>query len=117
MSKNTEYLCKIRDVRKEILLFEDNFQKYYNISLNEGMMLCTLSKYTSCSSGELSEHLGLTHSNTSKIISSAEKKGLVMRILGDKDKRKMYFTLTKEGENTLDFIKQTEIKQPKISIQ
>lgn len=37
-----EDLCKIRDVYRAIAEFETQFMQQYNLSLNEGMLLCTL---------------------------------------------------------------------------
>jgi transcriptional regulator len=91
-------LCKIRDIQRAVNRFEDDFERLYNICLNEGMALCSLHKAGTLSSGELSEFLGLSSSNTSKVIKSIENKGLVERVMGAKDKRQMYFSLTEKGK-------------------
>ena len=97
-------LCKIRDVYKAISEFEVDFQKLHDLGMNEGMLLCSLNtqKY---SSNELADKLGLSNSNTSKIIKSVEKKGLIERIIGEEDKRQMYFTLTNSGRKKMEQIK------------
>ena len=95
-------LCTIRDVYRSIIKLEEYFQLKYNLCLNEGMMLCSL-KDKKLSSTELSEALGLTPSNTSKIIKSVEDKKFIRRIIGKEDKRHMYFTLTKIGESKLSY--------------
>lgn len=97
-------LCKIRDIYRSIVSFELRFEERYNLCLNEGMLLCTLSGVKQLSSGEIAESLGLTASNASKVIKSAEVKGLIKRILGNKDKRQMYFSLTSEGKKLLSAI-------------
>ncbi|MDR0660103.1 MAG: MarR family transcriptional regulator [Prevotellaceae bacterium] len=97
-------LCKIRDIYRSIADFELRFEKKYNLCLNEGMLLCSLSEVKQLSSGEIAELLGLTPSNASKVIKSAENKGLIKRTLGDKDKRQMYFSLTGEGKRQLALI-------------
>lgn len=94
-------LCKIRDLQRAVYQFELQFEKKYGISLNEGMALCSLSKTANLSSGELGELLGLSTSNTSKVICSVEKKGYVERVVGTKDKRNMYFSLTASGQDLL----------------
>ncbi len=105
-------LCRIRDVQRGIMAFEQQFENYYGICLNEGMLLCSLYKSEFLSSGELSDLLGLTTSNTSKVIASVEGKGLVVRIPGTKDKRQMYFTLTEKGKQSLSKIKCEELEVP-----
>ena len=96
-------ICKIRDVFRLIMTFEAGFQQKYNLCLNEGMMLCTLQK-GKLSSKELAQSLGLTLSNTSKVIKSLETKMLIKRILGKTDKRQMYFSLTAKGSEKLNEI-------------
>ena len=72
-------LCKIRDLQRAVHQFESAFEKRYGICLNEGMTLCSLSKTGRLCPGELGELLGLTPSNTSKVLRSVEQKGLVTR--------------------------------------
>ncbi len=89
-----ETLCKIRDLYRAIAEFETRFEKAHHLCLNEGMLLCCLSRKKRLSSGEIAEQLGLSNSNTSKVIRSVEDKGYIERNLGDCDKRQMYFSLT-----------------------
>ena len=93
-----EPFCKIRDFYRAITDFETRFEKRYGLCLNEGMLLCCL----------------LTHSNTSKVIRSVEKKGLIERILGDDDKRQMYFSLTQEGERCLKELECCDVEIPDV---
>ena len=97
-------LCKIRDIQRAVNQFEQSFDKEYGISLNEGMALCSLLKQGCLSSGEIGELLGLTSSNNSKIMRSVESKGLVERVMGTKDRRQMYFSLTPEGKELISAI-------------
>lgn len=102
MGRTLEPLCRIRDILRAISEFESEFQSRYGIGLNEGMLLCSISTHGQCSSGKVAELLGVTNSNASKIIASAEKKGLIERIICKEDKRQMHFTLT---DNSIDLIK------------
>lgn len=107
-----EALCKIRDIYRSIAEFEAAFIKQHNLCLNEGMLLCTLSKTKQCSSGEIAQLIGLTTSNTSKVIKTVEKKGYIERVMGETDKRQMYFSLTKEGQKRLEAIKSETVAIP-----
>lgn len=109
-----EKLCKIRDLQRAVNQFETDFEKLYDICLNEGMALCSLAKAERLSSGELGELLGLTSSNTSKVINSIEEKGLIERVMGTKDKRKMFFFLTTKGKRLLDGIKCNDLGIPEL---
>jgi len=109
-----EKLCKIRDVQRAIMAFEQQFSTDYGISLNEGMLLCSLAKTEPQSSKELGLLLGLTSSNISKVIASAEKKRLIMRIMGKEDKRQMYFSLEQDGKLIIESIKCGEFVLPDV---
>ena len=43
-----------------------------------------------------------------------EKKGLIERILGDDDKRQMYFSLTQEGERCLKELECCDVEIPDV---
>ncbi len=109
-----EKLCKIRDVQRAIMAFEQQFSNDYGISLNEGMLLCSLAKSEPLSSKELGQLLGLTSSNISKVIASAEKKRLIIRTMGNEDKRQMYFSLEQDGKQIIKSIKCSEFVLPSI---
>ncbi len=107
-------LCKIRDIQRAVIKVEADFENLYGISLNEGMVLCSLSEGRPLSSGELCESLGISPSNTSKVIASVEKKGLVRRSLGRNDKRQMYFALTASGAALIDSVEYDKLDIPEI---
>jgi DNA-binding MarR family transcriptional regulator len=73
------------------------------------MVLCSL-KQARLSSGEIAKQINLTCSNTSKLIRSIEDKGLIKRVLGEEDKRQMYFSLTQKGISKLAEIEEDKIK-------
>lgn len=104
-----EKLCKIRDIYRAITTYEANFQKHHGICLNEGMLLCSLLEKQQLSSGEIASLLGLTASNTSKVIRNTENKELISRTLGSHDKRQMYFVLTDKGKELITHIKGAEV--------
>lgn len=109
-----ETLCKIRDIYRSVSEFESRFEKTYQLCLNEGMLLCSLSQADQLTSGEIAGLLGLTTSNTSKVIRSVENKGLIKRYLGNKDKRQMYFSITSAGKEKLTAIKCNTLEIPEL---
>lgn len=112
--KSMETLCKIRDLYRAIAEFESRFEKVHHLCLNEGMLLCCLSKKGRLTSGEIAEQLGLTNSNTSKVIRSVENKGYIKRNLGDSDKRQMYFALTTTGKKILKEMECCNVEIPEL---
>lgn len=109
-----ERFCRIRDLYRSISEFEHSFEAAHGLCLNEGMLLCTLSNSTEemLSSGALADSLGLTCSNTSKLIKSIEDQGYISRVMGKTDKRQMYFKLTKKGKDKIEHIHCLEIEIP-----
>lgn len=105
-------LKKIRDLYRSIIEYEHSLEEAYNIGLNEAMLLSYLAKHEGSTSGEIARSLDLTNSNTSKIIRSAENKELLKRIVGKKDRRQMFFSLTTEGKKKITAISQEEIELP-----
>lgn len=90
---------------------ESQLQKLYGVSFNEAMLLCCIAEETLTASA-ISGQTGLAPSNTSKVLRSIEKKGLICRSLGEVDKRKMCFSLSNEGMEKLMRIKKEEINIP-----
>lgn len=111
-----ERFCRIRDLYRSISEFEHNFENAHGLCLNEGMLLCTInnSPENMLSSGFLADSLGLTCSNTSKLIKSIEEQGYISRVLGKEDKRQMYFKLTKKGKDKIEQIHCHEIDIPQL---
>mgnify|MGYP000824311643 CR=1 FL=1 len=109
-----EKLCRIRELQRAVNRFEAALERSHGICLNEGMALCSLSKAGRLSCGELGEMLGLTPSNTSKVLRSVEGKGYVNRELGTNDKRQIYFSLTEKGRGLLGSINCEEIETPEL---
>lgn len=107
-------LCKIRDIYRAIAEFEVQFMQLYDLSLNEGMLLCTLSDRPELTSSEIAEALGLSASNTSKVIRSVEDKNLITRLIGKEDKRQMHFALTAEGKSRITDIKNATFEMPEL---
>jgi DNA-binding MarR family transcriptional regulator len=106
-------ICKIRDIYMAIGEFETYFVKEFNLSLNEGMLLCSLQEKGELTSTSLAKELQLTCSNTSKVIKSVEEKEYIERKLGKEDKREMRFSLTPKGNDVINHIKASKIEIPK----
>ena len=60
-------LCKIRNIYRSIVDFENQLQQSLGLNMNEAMLLCLLSDGENLLSGEIAEQLGLTRSNASKV--------------------------------------------------
>lgn len=108
----TRCICQIRKIYKAIAAFETELEKLLNMNFNEIMLLCLLSEHENLSASEISEELGLTRSNASKVIASLEQQGLLRRRVCKEDGRSMKFHLTKKGEERLSQIHCDDIQLP-----
>lgn len=105
-------LCKVRDISRAIAEFEGHFMHRFDLSLNEGMLLCTLLNSPKLTSTEIAEALGLSASNASKVIRSVEGKRLITRVVGKEDRRLMRFSLSAEGKKRIADIKCASFELP-----
>jgi DNA-binding MarR family transcriptional regulator len=74
--------------------------KKYHLTVNERNALIVLSNIEINSVKELSGYLSISKTNTSKVLSSLEKKSLLIRIFDTKDKRFIQLLLTENGKLT-----------------
>lgn len=103
----------MRELFQALSSLESSLQELYGISLNEAMVLCSVGHET-VTAGTIVERTGLTPSHASKVIGQAEKKGLLLRQLSEKDRRQMCFTLTEEGHRCLSVMKERGIEIPEL---
>ena len=112
--KAIEFLRK-KEVFKEIYMFEMELKKKYKLSMNEVLTICILEN-SNRFSGEMAEEIGISVSRMSRVFMSLEKKGFVLRELGEKDKRKMLFKLSKRGKDLAKLIKNDDMPMPDIRL-
>ena len=109
-----QIICRLRDINRAIAELEHQFSQRFELNINEAMLLCTLKEKGELSSGVVAEALGLTASNASKVIVSAEKKNLISRNLCKEDKRQMFFSLTAFGREKIETLRNEQIDLPEI---
>lgn len=78
--------------------------KKYRLPVNERNTLIVLSNLEINSISELSGYLAISKTNTSKVLSSLEKKNLILRILDKSDKRHNQLFLTEKGKETAEMV-------------
>ena len=110
-----ESLCELKEVFKTIFVFDNMLQQEFDLSLNECLLVCALAKEKR-SSGEISRELGLSPSRVSRILGKLEKKKLIGRSIAQDDKRKMIFSLTREGEKKVDQLHSSPLQVPVIKL-
>lgn len=101
----------MRDLLQALAALEAQLMDTHGVSLNEAMVLCSIGSETVTAS-TIVERTGLAASHTSKIIRAVEQRELIVRQLGEKDKRQMYFTLTASGLACLQGIRRDGVEIP-----
>ena len=103
----------MRELFKALSELENNLMEVNGVTLNEGMVLCSIGHDTLTAS-TICQLTGLLPSHASKVLRSIEKKELVVRSMGDTDKRQMKFSLTQKGLACLEGIRVNELKIPEM---
>lgn len=116
-----EDICKIKDVFIELYAFENSFSDETGITLNEALILCCLKDGFARSASDIAKFIGLTTSRVSRIIAAFEQKKMIVRHIGNEDKRQMFFVLTKDGKQLVSILSKKrkdmqELKQKLIDI-
>ncbi len=101
----------MRDLLLAFSQLESQLVEEHGVSLKEAMVLCSIGQETVTAS-MIVERTGLNPSHISKIIGAVEKRGLLKRQLGEKDKRQMLFTLTEDALTCLQGIRQKGVDVP-----
>ena len=89
-------ICVMRDVFKAMARFEDSFEKVYKISLNEAMILCALQEASP------------------KMLRILEEKELIVRTLGEVDRRLMQFHLSQNGKKLVGELELEKVEIPEL---
>lgn len=105
-------ICKLRNVYRAIIGFENQLEQLVGLNINEAMLLCLLSDEVTRLAGEIAEQLGLTRSNASKVIASLEKQSLIRRQACKEDSRCQRFHITKKGREVLERIHCGDLQMP-----
>lgn len=106
-------ICVMRELVMALTDFEHKLLQVHNITLNEAMVLCAVG-YESETATHISECTGLRPSHASKVIGALEQRGLIIRRMGEHDKRQMYLSLTKSGLDHLKQLKDYEYDVPEL---
>ena len=104
-----ELICQIKDVYKALYTFEKEFSEGFGMTINEAMLLCCMKDGKARQANEIAEFIGLSNSRVSKIITSVEEKGWIVRSMGMEDKRKMIFSLSENGRIVVKKMKDRQI--------
>jgi len=95
--------CQIKHSWRKLQQLDQVLKEKYNVCLNQAILLCCLSQRCK-NQGNIAGETGLTPTQTSRVLSKLENKGLIERTIGADDKRKMVFALTIKGQKKLEEI-------------
>lgn len=108
-------ICAMRDLFRAMGDFESAFEKVYHITLNEAMILCTLEEAKEkMTATNLSKRTDLSPSHTSKMLRILEEKELIIRTLGNEDRRQMRFHLSPAGKKRVGELALNKVEIPEL---
>lgn len=108
----TACICAIRKIYRAIGAFELELNQLLGVNINEAMLLCLLSEKADLTAGEIAEGMGLSRSNSSKVVAAMQQRGYVRRVLCKEDARSCRFHLTKSGEELLQHVHCDKLQLP-----
>ena len=92
-----DVLATIRQIVRAIDLHSKQLAKTYGLTGPQLIVLQEIADRDVLSTGDLAKNISLSHATVTSIIDRLVAKGLVSRLRGTEDKRKMYLRLTDEG--------------------
>ncbi len=101
--KSQSPFLQINKSWRRLKKLNQDFQEQADISLDEAIVLCCLSQHCKCQ-GDVADETGLSITQASRVLSRLENKSLIHRSIGNDDKRKMIFTITPDGRQTLEIV-------------
>lgn len=114
MEMKNDKICRLRRIYLAIGEFENSLIKNFGLNYNELTLIAILNNKDCMTASEIADNLGLSASCTSKVISSVEKKELILRNLCKEDKRMMRFCLTEAGKEKIASIDCSQVDVPEI---
>jgi len=106
-------ICVMRELSVALSSLENSLLEHHGVSFNEAMVMCAVGS-ESVLPTFVSEQTGISPSNTSKLLNSLEKKGLISRSLGKPDRRSVMVSLTAAGADRLQQIKYFKFEIPPV---
>ncbi|MEO0234428.1 MAG: MarR family transcriptional regulator [candidate division WOR-3 bacterium] len=110
-----EKICYLKKIFKELYLFDYNLKKETKLTMNEAMVLCTISE-KKMDLTQLSKELYVSKPRMTKITEKLIKKGFLKKLVSETDKREKYLVLTEKGYKKIHEIKDKKIPFPQIRL-
>jgi DNA-binding MarR family transcriptional regulator len=92
-----EVLVTIRQIVRAIDLHSKKLAKTYGLTGPQLIVLQEIADRDVLTTGDLAKNISLSHATVTSIVDRLVARGLVQRIRGIQDKRKMYLRLTEDG--------------------
>lgn len=101
MDKHTDVLITLRRIIRAIDMRSRHLMQQAGLTGPQLLVLQALGQHTRMSAGELAKEVNLSQGTVTSILDRLEKRGLILRLRSETDRRKVHVTLTGEGETQL----------------
>jgi DNA-binding MarR family transcriptional regulator len=101
MEKHTDVLITLRRIIRAIDLRSRHLMQQAGLTGPQLLVLQALGRHTRMSAGDLAREVNLSQGTVTSILDRLEKRGLILRLRSESDRRKVHVSLTGEGEAQL----------------
>ncbi|MFO7593607.1 MAG: MarR family transcriptional regulator [Pseudomonadota bacterium] len=101
MERTTDVLISLRRIIRAIDMRSRRLMQQSGLTGPQLMVLQALGQHREMSAGALAREINLSQGTVTSILDRLEKRGLIERLRSHTDRRKVYVTLTAEGERQL----------------
>lgn len=104
-------ICAMRELFVGLNAVETQLEDKAGIDLQQALVLCCISGQKIAST-EIARALNMRTPMVSKNLAILEQQALVVRHIGVEDKRRMFFTLSDKGEQTMAILRNLQLAIP-----
>lgn len=104
-------ICAMRELFVGLNAVEAQLEDKAGIDLQQALVLCCISGQKIAST-EIARALNMRTPMVSKNLAILEQQALVVRHIGVEDKRRMFFTLSDKGEQTMAILRNLQLAIP-----
>jgi DNA-binding MarR family transcriptional regulator len=101
MESHTDVLISLRRIIRAIDMRSRHLMQQAGLTGPQLLVLQALVRHEQMSAGDLAREVNLSQGTVTSILDRLEKRGLILRMRSETDRRKVYVSLTSEGEAQL----------------
>lgn len=102
MNMHEQVLIELRKIIRAIDLHSKHIQKFSGVTGPQLLVLQSIDKSKELTTGSIAKQVNLSQATVTSILDRLEKKEYIQRIRSTTDKRKVYVSLTSQGQQLIE---------------